>query len=389
MTATLPKIPRQIAGQSAANAGGRISGRHRVVLRCRANVVWGLGCFLLIQLITALLADQRYPEIRDPGYSHRLRTLHRRLAAEPERPLLLILGSSRAENGFRPDAMALAAIPTGAKPLVFNFALAGSKPLDQLVCLQRLLAENVRPRWLLIEVLPVTLNNPAEVPQHILSRYSFRDVSFARPYVEHGDQLRLAWCELASVPWSTHRLHLLDQLAHSWLPVPLRSNIEVAWKFVDDDGWQANLKYHMNDTDRAQRLRGALKQYRGQLEDCITDPRVDRCLHVMVRLCRANNVEPLFYLMPEGSEFQKLYSPRALKTIEGYLKRLHQETDVPIVDARAWMPQGEHYLDGHHLLPPGATAFSERFGREVLAPFVRQSRPPIGVPLQARMGKAS
>ena len=51
---------------------------------------------------------------------------------------------------------------------------------------------------------------------------------------------------------------------------------------------------------------------------------------------------------------------------------------VPWTDARTWVAD-EYFVDGHHLLADGAAAFSERFGRDVLAAdCMAAGVPPVG-----------
>src|SRR4051812_9913784 len=108
---------------------------------------------LTAQLTLAGLVETAHPELTDPRYGCRLRTLQARRAAEPHRPLVLALGSSRTEVGLRPELMP----PSTDGPLVFNLARGGTSQVMNLLTLRRLLADGVRPDWLLLEVLPACL----------------------------------------------------------------------------------------------------------------------------------------------------------------------------------------------------------------------------------------
>ena len=55
---------------------------------------------------------------------------------------------------------------------------------------------------------------------------------------------------------------------------------------------------------------------------------------------------------------------------------LAREYGVSVVDARAWVPD-DGFMDGHHLLPEGATTFTKRLGTEVLQPMLAAPSPPL------------
>ncbi len=76
----------------------------------------------------------------------------------------------------------------------------------------------------------------------------------------------------------------------------------------------------------------------------------------------------MLLLMPEGTEFQSWYHPAARAEIDTYLACLNREYEVPLVDARSWLPDTA-FFDSHHLHGDGATAFTQRFAREVLEPW--------------------
>src|SRR5262245_35057177 len=115
------------------------------------TLAWGLAVFVGAQLALAAAIEQWRPEWRDPEYGTKRRLLHALLAEQPDRPLLLVLGSSRTDAGLRPDR--LPDVLPGS-PVVFNFSLVGSGPFKELLCLHRLLAEGIRPQWLIVECWP-------------------------------------------------------------------------------------------------------------------------------------------------------------------------------------------------------------------------------------------
>src|SRR6266568_3653444 len=124
----------------------------------RAAILWGVGIFLLAQLSLTVAVERWHPEWSDPEYGYRFRNLKNRMKKEPDRPLLVVLGSSRIGNGFKADCLPPPTWKGNEVPLVFNMSLAGGTATYELLILKRLLAAGIHPRWLVLEVLPPALN---------------------------------------------------------------------------------------------------------------------------------------------------------------------------------------------------------------------------------------
>ncbi|MGH7223896.1 MAG: hypothetical protein ACRELF_11750, partial [Gemmataceae bacterium] len=128
--------------------------------RAKIALLWGVLAFLVGQGILAYVVSRSHPEIRDPEFGYRLLRLREQATAAPDRPLCLILGSSRTLSGICPPALPSwptdrrDAVPTGPEPRVFNFSQLGAGPVRELQTLRRLLADGHRPNWLLLEVWP-------------------------------------------------------------------------------------------------------------------------------------------------------------------------------------------------------------------------------------------
>jgi hypothetical protein len=95
----------------------------------------------------------------------------------------------------------------------------------------------------------------------------------------------------------------------------------------------------------------------------------DRALRDLLDLCRQERISVAFLVMPESREFQSWYSLLGDVQFHAYLRHLAAEYAVPVLNARNWMADDD-FLDGHHLLPDAAAAFSERLGRQALQPFL-------------------
>ena len=86
---------------------------------------------------------------------------------------------------------------------------------------------------------------------------------------------------------------------------------------------------------------------------------------------RSEKIGTAIVFMPEASWFRgALPADRAARLAE-FAQNLSDEFGVLLIDARDWCADDEFLPDGHHLLPVGASRFTERYQREVVTPLVR------------------
>src|SRR5262249_6653762 len=97
--------------------------------RGRAVILCGLGFFAVAQLALNVAIERWRPDWSDPEYGYRFRNLKKQIKSDPERPLLLVLGSSRIGNGFNSDCIPPVSEKINHPPLVFNMSLSGGSPL--------------------------------------------------------------------------------------------------------------------------------------------------------------------------------------------------------------------------------------------------------------------
>lgn len=340
--------------------------RRERVLGARRAVAWGLLFALVGQVGLALLIDHRLAVLRDPEYAHRLARLRATWTAHPGRPLLLALGSSRTGVGFRP-----AVLPSdNATPLAFNFALNGAGPVQQLLCYERLLDDGVRPRWLVVEVFPSMLcDNPMWAEEHRLAvcRMTWRDVGRLKAYFADPAARRREWLGNRLAPWHANRFAIISRYVPALLPVNLRQDAGLG---LDDYGWRGWMYERVTPEQYAEGLASEARKYANTFPDYRISPAADRALRRLLALARREGTAVLFVVMPEASDFRAWYKLEGRATFEAYLTRLAGENALPTVEATYWRPDSD-FADGHHLLPGGAAAFTERLGREVLGPWIR------------------
>lgn len=328
----------------------------------RGALLWVLVFFCVFQVLLDAVLERRRPELRDPDYGCKLSQLRQRLAENPGRPLALVLGSSRTLNGLRPEILP----DSGTGPLVFNYGLAGSSPLYELLHLQRLLKEGIRPRWVLVEVLPpLLLWQDAADDARIPERQAWCDLLLLRRYSAQPSRLYARWAEARLTPWYAYRFCLLNEYAFAWLPTESRKNF--FWTGLDRLGWNCPGKttYSAEEHRRAVELTHEI--WGKHLETAHVAPAADRALRELLALCRQQGIETAVFVMPEAAEFRGWYPPLTRAEIDAYFARLSAECAVPVVDARGWIEDAD-FSDGHHLLPDGAAKFTQRFHREALQP---------------------
>jgi hypothetical protein len=338
--------------------------------RARQSVFAALGFLVMLNAGMNLALETVKPEWRDPEYGHRLKDLRRCQQAEPDRPLVLVLGSSRPQMGLSPAALGLDNGP--GSPLVYNFSAAGCGPIHELLTLKRLLDSGIQPSAVLVEVLRPVLagNGPAEKLLHP-GRLSYADLHRLRLYCDDPQALRWNWLQQRLFPWHTLRLNLLSHWAGSLLH--WKSRQDFMWKQLKERGW---LPYFFEDLPAEKRLQGiaaAQAQYAGYFAQYQIAPRPDQAYRELLSLCRERGIRVGFFIMPESPTFRYWYPPHAEETARNYLEQLAREFSVPVFDASAWINDETAFADSHHLMRSGAEQFSRRFGQECLAPWLRQS----------------
>lgn len=338
----------------------------------RAALMSFLMFFAGAELALTLVSERWHAELRDPEYSSKRAGLRALMAANPGRPLVLVLGSSHAGLGFRPGVLGLRGHGEDPPPLVYNFALTGSGAGTELLCLHRLLEEGIRPKLCLIEVCLALLNRE-ELSEEVCPTgavLDWADLPIIRRFASHPWRPYSRWLEARLVPWYTNRFHLLSRFMPSW--VNQDDGPDRHWRKLDPEGW---LALYQTATSESRRL-GAEREsaaYEAQFEHFRITDRANRALRDALALCQSQGTEVILILMPEGGEFRSWYTPEARQLGRSYLAQLAEEFAVPVIDARAWMADAD-FCDSHHLLAGAATAFSKRFGREVLRPYLESGR---------------
>lgn len=338
----------------------------------RQVVLTALLAFLALNVGLVAAMDFAFPQVRDPEYGRRVVRLQKRLAENPGRPLVVAIGSSRTAMGVRPDVWeATRPKANPNEPLLFNMSLVGSGPLMQNFCLRRLYNDGLAPEAVILEYWPAFLREDGpywEIDRIDHHRCYPSDTPFIRDFSRDPAAFEKSMRECRMNPFSENRHHLLAQVVPSWLPWHRR--IDPAWAGMDGWGWLPGIDEANppDPTTRRLRVEHCEKVYRKQFEGYSIHPLADRGLRESVALARANGAKVAFAYLPEATEFRGWMPPEVEAACREHLAKLCRELDVPLIDARCWMPDG-CLVDGFHLSRVGAAEFSKRFGPAVAAAF--------------------
>lgn len=257
--------------------------------------------------------------MRDPLFEIKWTKLRERLQEHPERPLILVLGSSRPAAGIRPELWQEHSA-SDQSPMVFNFAMAGVGPRQQLIYLRRLLSAGIRPSGVLIEILPASLNQ---------SGHASEDQMIKKRGLE-AEELAILNGSLSPAPspdsqpssewgshWSSLRLRMLRRFAPAWVETDVSSNASP--KQFSPWGWRPFAKGVQ--VASAEEYRRGIERSRAEFEYRLVNWEVteiaDRAVRQMLNDCRREHIRTALYLMPEATAFQKNVSARGANQTQG------------------------------------------------------------------------
>jgi hypothetical protein len=341
--------------------------KRRLSQRARRALIWGLAWFIAAQVGVREILQAR-PELADPEFGTKLARLRATAARNPGRPLVLMLGSSRVATGLRPGVLPAFEGSPGREPIVFNFAQVGAGPEMAHLSLDRLLRAGIRPDWVLVEYWPPTWTVERQMPEFLsqvnVGCLDWPAVRLLSRYVEKPRRLYRRWASLQWAPLASNREALLRALAPDWASSPTETDRRC--RDLDDLGWWSPTR-SVDPAERRRLVERYRRIYEPRLRRFHLERTPDRALRAILELCHRERIRASLVVLPEGEEFRKLYPEPAIEQVASYLGRLRREFGVEVVDARTWVAD-DGFIDGHHLLPQGASAFTLRLGREVLQP---------------------
>jgi hypothetical protein len=369
-------------GAAISAAAGRWSGRgkktakvsagsrpRRLERSARAVLFWGLLFYALFHLIpiSLLVSSTEFPwhAVGTAIEARKWPKLWQLVATEPNRPLLLMLGSSRLCWALR--AGALDGMPdSDGRPLhAFNFGIPTRGPIHQLLYLRDLLAEGIRPRFLLIEFNPTLLCAHQRDVLNEEDMMGIETISARRflqwlPFFDRPGEKACVWLAARGAPWYIFRRQIKLQVKYlvERRPCP-------TYEPIDDWGWHIPFSNKWPIDERLRRLAMAHHEYSAALRYFRWGERPTQALRELLDLCRQDEIPAALVVMPESSVFRSWYSEDANRAIDALLDELRQTFGVAVIDANCWLAD-EDFEDGHHVLLHGADVFTCRLHAEIV-----------------------
>jgi hypothetical protein len=329
----------------------------------RTVLLWGVIFYVVVQLVANYLVN-----LGRPLWAEVWRTKWPRLCEvaenETDRPLVVMLGSSRTDCALQAGRLNEGSSPDVKPFRIYNFGVPLGGPISELLHLRGLIDRGIRPRLLLVEVLPPFFNKTApgvanEDTWPLAAWVTLPELVrlwpyFPRPTVQLGQ-----WTE-ARVACCYHFRPYIQQQMHFYLfPAPRRILTDAV-----HDPWGYKIPGNFTLQERASSYATVYQLFFAGLRNFKLAKEPSQALRDLLALCRQENIPVALVLMPESSFFRSWYSPEARNSTRRLLAELQSTFQVPLIDANCWM-KDEDFYDFHHLQIQGAEQFTRRLGAEV------------------------
>ncbi len=375
MTSLLTLLPRLSApGRRTPSAGwywrrwrrgapGRGGRGRRMSQTGRAVLLWTLALYAVVQFGLVAAMSRWHPTFCLSITDHKWRRLRRVVASEPDRPLLLMLGSSRTEQGFEAGRLEGLTDPDGRAFVAYNFGLPACGPMNEWLYLREILDAGIRPRLLLVEFVTPLFNEPHKkiVSEELWTPgawLSLPELIRLWPYLTQRRRKTGEWLEARVAPWYAVRPQLQNTLLQQ-----MRSDEADRVDFPHDAwGWQVPEPMAREELEK--RWHKANNQYRASLYRFRVGKGPRRAMRDLLQLCRREQIPVVMVLMPETRLFQIGYRPSGLREARRLVEDLRDAFGVDLIDATGWVHDGL-FADGHHLRAEGARVFSDRLRGEL------------------------
>ncbi|MBN9122342.1 MAG: hypothetical protein J0I06_24915, partial [Planctomycetes bacterium] len=283
-------------------------------------------------------------------------------AEHPDRPLLVVMGSSRTCQAFRAEALPPLETPDGRTVLPFNLSRHACGPIYCRLAYGRLPRQGLTPDYAVVELMPVLFVRKFE---QVFNTAATADELPALAAYTSPDRAAKFYVRNRYVPWRANRSGILRWFAPTWA-IPFAAE-DPDW--LEPLGGDARVPTWVSDENRAVLTARTVARTKTLTVDYGIDPGQDRAMRDLLRACREAGTRVVVIRTPESTAYRTAYGPGTEAIVDEYAARLGRECGVPVVDARRWLSD-DQFFDGDHPLLSGQVTFTARLHREVLVPLV-------------------
>jgi hypothetical protein len=371
MIAGVRGLVRQLLGAPATrgvSVRGILHSRRELA---RAALGWWAAAFVLASAGLAMTVETIRPEWRDPEYGHRIHQLQDWKARAPERPVVMVFGSSRTQMGIAPAAMRFTDAPSA--PIVYNFGYRSGRLFRSCFQLLRILDDGPRPDFVLIQLSMVDLIGGVDgelLPVDWGGRLGAGDFARLAPYIDDRSGFRRAWLAARLNGWSAHRQSILSDLLPSWQLTSTRQ-VQYYWERLDTYGFTP---HHMESPspgyrkalyERARRVHGPA--FAGAPVSAMTE----RAVHDVVARCREAGIDVAFFWAPESISYRSWYSEEARREMNRFEAWIRNEISAPVFPTPIDLPDTD-FVDGFHMIKSGAERYSRWLADTHIRPWLAE-----------------
>ena len=340
--------------------------RARFGKRSRLAAVSALALFAVGQAVAGLLLDYRFPLTRFPSAAQVVDAASK----EQRPPAFAFFGSSRigaAVDIIRTNELLRTESGQAPPPRVVNMSVPAGDPISAEFILDQMLKAGVKPRFVVMEVSPETVNfHNMWMAGHVMRQLNWEHVYSHFETAKRGKAL-WHYLEARCVPVYTHRKQLtieMKKTARGWLtkgggvapvakPLDWEDVIRPPERLPEDE----LLRYSQTRAEYS--TRRWLTPYHA---DGLTAQALER---IIVR-CKVDGIGVVLLGIPACTAHRKEFTPEVEVSYMLLINRMTREYGCRFIDARDWMPDTLFLDDLHLRFEDGAKVFTDRLVREVL-----------------------
>ena len=329
-----------------------------------SGVVWFVAVLFLVHFLACLLPEMAMQDYWDPQYVLKDQGLHAMLEKNSGHPLYLMMGSSRVDQGLRPDVITDRMSRENA-PVLYNFGLGGADLFRQFICLKRVVESGIRPQRVGIEIMGAMMQRSESQfinTDAFICRARGDELADYRHYSLDPRHVTVTWYRSRLDPFFQYSGKMKHRGAFGRRVAELLGTKEATY---DPWGWFPERPAPIPKAEYLKGLEFAKAEYR---DDLVKGFKIseysDRICRQILDYCKQEKLNVFLLRTPEGPDFQAFYPAEVNTAVDAFLDKIRNDYGVRFIDARSWIGT-EGFLDGHHLNATGADEFTKRLAGEL------------------------